>query len=84
MKDNSSVLFLNQTFIQTFGQKAIFKLLNGWVKIYQIPYVMFETTSQVFFKFVSLFSVMRDNSSVLFQLKLYMIWTKGAHQSAKF
>ena len=31
-----------------------------------------------------LFSVMRDNSSVLFQLKLYMIWTKRAHQSAKF
>ena len=26
---------------------------------------------------------MRDNSSVLFQLKLYMIWTKGADQSAK-
>ena len=26
---------------------------------------------------------MRDNSSVLFQLKLYMVFTKGAHQSAK-
>ena len=35
-------------------------------------------------KFESLFSVMRDNSSVLFWLKLHMIWTKGAHQSAKF
>ena len=34
--------------------------------------------------FRSLFSVMRDNSSVLFQLKLYMISTKGAYQSAKF
>ena len=34
--------------------------------------------------FASLFSVMRDNSSVLFELKLYMIWTKWAHQSAKF
>ena len=34
--------------------------------------------------FGSLFSVMRDNFSVLFQLKLYMIWTKGAHQSTKF
>ena len=34
--------------------------------------------------FVSLFSVMRDNSSILFSLKLYIIWTKGAHQSAKF
>ena len=27
---------------------------------------------------------MRDNSSVFFKLKMYMIWTKGAHQSAKF
>ena len=35
------------------------------------------------FNFGSLFNVMRDNSSVLFWLKLYTIWTKGAHQSAK-
>ena len=34
--------------------------------------------------FGSLFSVMRDNSSVLFWLKMYMICTKGPHQSAKF
>ena len=34
--------------------------------------------------FGSLFRVMRDNSSALFYLKLYMIWTKGAHKSAKF
>ena len=32
----------------------------------------------------SLFSVMRGNSSVLCTLKLYMSWTKEAHQSAKF
>ena len=32
--------------------------------------------------FASLFSVMRNNSSLLLQLKLYMIWTKGIHQSA--
>ena len=34
--------------------------------------------------FASLFSVMRHNSSVLFHLNLYMLWTKGAHQSANF
>ena len=34
--------------------------------------------------FASLFDVMRDKSSVFFYLKLYMIFTKGAHQSAKF
>ena len=30
--------------------------------------------------FVSLSTVMRDNSSVLFHLKLYMLLTKGTHQ----
>ena len=34
--------------------------------------------------FGSLFSVMRHNSPVLFHLKLYMLWTKRAHQSANF
>ena len=32
--------------------------------------------------FASLDSVVRDNSSVLFHLKLYMLLTKGTHQSA--
>ena len=34
--------------------------------------------------FASLFSAMGDKSSVLFYLKLYLIFTKGAHHSAKF
>ena len=34
--------------------------------------------------FASLFSVMRPNCSVLFHLKLYILWTKVAHQSANF
>ena len=34
--------------------------------------------------FASLFSVKRDNSSLIFWLKLYIILTKGVHQSAKF
>ena len=33
-------------------------------------------------KFGSFFSVMRHNSSLLFHLNLYMLWTKRAHQSA--
>ena len=33
-------------------------------------------------KFASLFSVRTQNRSVLFHLNLYMLWTKGAHQSA--
>ena len=44
-----------------------------------------QTTSRSFsLNFASLFSVMTDNSSVFFWLKLYIILTKGAHQSAKF
>ena len=35
-------------------------------------------------KLGSLFSVMRNNSSVVFQLKHYMLLIKGAHQSANF
>ena len=35
-------------------------------------------------KFGSLFSVTRDNFSVLFWLKLYMLLTKIAHQSENF
>ena len=35
-------------------------------------------------KFGSLSSVMRDNSSALFQLNIYMLFTKVVHQSANF
>ena len=86
-KDNSSVFFLSQTFIlwtKRTHRSKISRLLSVWVKTHQISDVIFETTSQFFLNFASLFSVMRDNSSVLFQLKLCMIWTKGAQQSAKF
>ena len=46
-------IFLYQTFIlwtKRAYQSEIFRLLSGWVKIHQSPYVMFETTSQFFFK----------------------------------
>ena len=79
--------FLSQTFIlwtKRTHRSKISRLLSVWVKTHQISDVIFETTSQFFLNFASLFSVMRDNSSVLFQLKLCMIWTKGAQQSAKF
>ena len=40
--------FLAQTFIlrrKRTRQSEIFRLLSGWVKIHQIPYVMYGTTS---------------------------------------
>ena len=46
-------IFLSQTFIlwtKRAYRSEILRLLCGWVKMHQIPYVMFETTSQFFFK----------------------------------
>ena len=86
-RDNSSVFFQLKPHIlwtKTAHQSEIFGLLSGWVKIHQIPHVTFETTSRFSLNFASLFNIMRDDSSVLFQLKRYMIFTKEAHQSAKF
>ena len=45
--------FFSQTFIlwtKRAHRSEIFRLLSGWVKMHQIPYVMFQTTSQFFFK----------------------------------
>ena len=69
MKDNFSVFFLSQIFIlwtKRTRWSEIFKLWRGWMEIHQFPYVIFETTSQDFLNFASLFSAMRNNSSVLF------------------
>ena len=84
MKDNSPVFFLVQT--SYVGQKEPIELkfsdfwVIGWrfTKSYKC-----ETTSQFFLNFASLL-MLQVYSSVLFKLKLYMIWTKGTHQSAKF
>ena len=54
------------------------------VKDHQIPHVIFQTKRQFFFKVQIFFQCHRDNSSVLFQLKLYMLLTKVAHQNANF
>ena len=64
-------------------QSANFRHATARIKIHQIPHVIFGTKS-LSSSFASLFSVMRHNSSVFFHLKLYMLYAKGAHQSAKF
>ena len=58
------------------------RLSTAQVKFHQILHVIFQIKSQFFSKLGSFFSAMRDTSSVLFQLKLYMLLTKVAHQSA--
>ena len=47
-----------------------------------MPYLKFQVSFSL--NFTSLFNVMGDKSSVLLQLKLDMIFTKGAHHSPKF
>ena len=42
------------------------RLSSAHVKICQIPYANFETTSRFLSKFISLFNFMKDNSSALF------------------
>ena len=69
MKDNS-VFFFGSNLIY-FGKFT--KSFMSYLK----PHVSF------FLNFPSLFNVMRDNFTVLSWLKLNMIFTKGAHQSAK-
>ena len=71
-------IFLVQTLKQPITVQ-IFRLSTTWAKIHQIPYVIFQTKSQFSSNFESFFSVMRDNSSVLFQLKLYILLTKKQH-----
>ena len=62
----------------------IFGLLGGWVKIHKFLMLYLKPHVSFSLNFASLFNVMRNESSVLFQLKLYMIFTKEAHQNAKF
>ena len=53
MKDNSSLLFQFKSYVlQTKRSHGcqIFKLLSEWVRIHQIPCVIFETTSQLSFR----------------------------------
>ena len=69
MKDNSVVFFSSNLIY--FGKFT--KSSMSYLK----PHVSFSL------KFASLFNVMRDNSSVLSWLKRNIIFTKGAHQSAK-
>ena len=87
MKDNSSALFYLK--LLYFGQKELIqaKFSDFWVAGWKFTkFFIWCLKLQVSFSlnFASLFSVIRDNSSVIFKLKLYMIWTKGAHQGARF
>ena len=71
------------------------KSLRGWVENFNfLSYFYLELSKffMSFFKlqvsfslnFTSLFSVMKDNSYVLFKLKHYILWLQEAHQNTNF
>ena len=62
----------------------MFRLFIFSVKIHQIPHGIFKQKVSFSSKFGSLFSGTTGNSSLLFQLKLYMLLTKGAPSKCKF
>ena len=69
MKDNSAVFFLLKPCIlwtKRAHQKEIFRLLSGWVKITKFLMSYSKPQASFSLSLVSLFSVMRDNSSLLF------------------
>ena len=66
MKDNISDFFWLKPCIlwaRRAHQSDIFQLLIGWVKINQVPYIVFETTRQFFFKLLT--TIMRSNCTFL-------------------
>ena len=84
--------FHERLLLCSFLAQTIYTLLNGslvkWKflrlssarsKFCQIPYAYFETTSRFLFKFLSLFSSMKGNSSILFWLTKYILCSKEAH-----
>ena len=64
------------------GKGSDFSLLE--LKLIKFVMLFFKQKLSFSLNFGLLFSFLRDKSSVLFLLKLYMIWIKGTHQSAKF
>ena len=87
-KDNSYVFFLAQpSYTLDKNSPSKWKFLDclvaGW-KFSKLLTSYLKLKVRFSLNFASLLSVMRDNSSVLLQLKVYMILTKGAQQSAKF
>ena len=87
-RDNSSVIFLAHmlhTFYHNSPSKCIFSNCALLVLIFtKFLMSFFKQNASFASKFGSFFSVMRDHSSVLFRLKLYVLVAKVVHQRANF
>ena len=83
-RHNLSVFFLAQT-LHTFDRNIPSKCTFSDFPLLELKFTkLFKQKVSFSSKFGSLFSVTRDNSSALFSLKLYMLLTNIAHQSAIF
>ena len=84
-RHNSSILFQLKHYIlltKISHQSANFQIFHYLSSELKFIKFLMSLQKMSFDSVGSLFSVMRDNSSALFQLKLYMLVTKVAHQSA--
>ena len=87
MRGNSSVLFQLKPhilWIKIAHGSEIFGLLSAWVKITKFHMSFLNTQLSFSLNFASFFNAMGVKSSVLFQLKLNLIFTKATHHSANF
>ena len=88
MRDNSSVFFLAKTLyaIDKSGTSKCKSLDSPLLALKFTKFLVSFLKPRVNFSstFVLLLSVFRHNSSVLFYLNLYKLWTKGFNQCANF
>ena len=81
-------IFLAQT-LHTFYKSSLSKWKLSDLPVLILKFIKFlmsflEPRVSFSSNFASLFSVMGHNSSVLFHLKICMLWTNGSNQSANF
>ena len=87
MRDNFPVLFQQKLYMlltKIAYQNASFETVTVFMKINQIPFVIFKPGVSFPSCFASPFIVMTHNSSEIFYLKHYMLKTKKTHQSTHF
>ena len=80
IKHNSSVFFFAQTY--NLVKISILTFSSVLMKICQIAHIIFQTTSQFFFKFYMTRQCHEIYSSVFFLGQMLYTWHRGTNQSA--
>ena len=89
MRDHSSVMFYITETLYTNDKSSTSKCKFSDLPLFALKFTKFfrscmEPRVSFSSNFAPLFSVMRYNSSVIFHLNFYMLWTKETIQSANF